>query len=328
MAISVIIPAYRPHSIKECISAIVNSEHKPMEIILVDDNSGINYFKNIEQDCKIIKLDKRSGPAKARNIGVENSNGDLLCFIDSDVLIFKDTLRLIMSVFEKNPGISAVQTICADKCIYRNLASQYQNLYFRFNTMAIKGEYLATIIGNCFTVRREDFILIGGFDEKIRRATVEDGNFGFNLYCHKKKIYLAKGIEVEHRSYLSAAIVLKKMFMKSSDKVYTLLMDKKLFKIDLDKTEHSKMKIAAILASFFLMVSSISIIFFSKFFYVSLLSLLIFLICSWQFIYFCHQKNGLIFATKVGIFHYVNCLSGAFGLSCGLVRFFKLKCIK
>ncbi|MFZ2602421.1 MAG: glycosyltransferase family 2 protein [Candidatus Omnitrophota bacterium] len=328
MTISAIIPAYRPHNIKECISAIVNSEYKPLEIILVDDNSGINYFKDIEQYCKIIKLDKHLGPARARNVGARASNSELLCFIDSDVLVFEDTLELIVSVFKKDPGISAVQTICTDRCSFVNFASQYQNLYFHFNTMTVKEKYLATIIGHCFAVRKKDFDLAGGFDEGIKEASVEDGNFGFNLYKHKKKIYLDKGIEIEHRSYLSAVRVIKKMFMKSSDKVYTLLRDKNLFKINPDKTEHSKRKIAAILASLFLALSLITAVFFSQFLFVSLIILLVYLVCSWQFIYFCFQKKGLIFAIKVAIFHYVNCLFGSFGVIHGLFRFLKHKLIK
>lgn len=328
MTISVIIPAYRPRCIKECISAILNSGYKPSEIILVDDNSGIDYYNDVKQYCKIIKLDKRFGPAKARNIGAFASDSDLLCFIDSDVIIFQNTLGLIKSVFEKNLGISAVQTICIDNCRFNNFASQYQNLYFYFNIKTIKEEYLATIIGHCFAVKNTDFHSVGGFDESIKDATVEDGNFGLSLYRHNKLIYLDKNIEVEHMSYLSISKVIKKIFIKSSDKIYTLLRDKSLFKINPNKTEHSKMKIVSVLASLFLVLSLIVSAFFLKTLFISLIILLVYLICSWQFIYFCFQKKGLIFAIKVAAFHYVNCLFSSLGLSYGLFRFLSIKNIK
>jgi len=323
MTISTIIPAYRPANIKECILAIANSEHKPLEIILVDDNSGTDYFKDIEQYSRIIKLEKRSGPARARNIGAKASSGDLLCFIDSDVIVFKNTLGLIKSTFEKFLEISAVQTMCTDSCKFTNFVSQYQNLYFYFNINAVREKYLATIIGHCFAVRKNDFDLAGGFDESIKNASVEDGNFGLNLYSRKKRIYLDKNIKIEHKSYVGAGKVIEKMFTKSSDKVYTLLRDKNLFKINPNKTEHSKRKIIAILISPFLLLGLTVPVFWPQLLLTFLLILVVYLLCSGPFIYFCFRKKGIIFAVKVVIFYYINCLLGFCGIAQGLFRFFK-----
>ncbi|MDD5355124.1 MAG: glycosyltransferase [Candidatus Omnitrophica bacterium] len=328
MTISAIIPAYRPHNIKECVLAIADSSYKPYEIILVDDNSQADYFKDIRQYCKIIKLDKHSGPARARNAGARASNSELLCFIDSDVLVFEDTLELIASIFRKDPEISAVQTACIDRCSFGNFASQYQNLYFHFNTIRVKEKYLATIIGHCFAVRKKDFDLVGGFDEGIRGASVEDGNFGLNLYKLNKKIYLDKGIKVQHKSCLSPLAVISKMFMKSSDKIYTLLKGGDIFKVNLDKTEHSKLKITAILMSLFFASSLIGAIFSPRLLIPSLFILMVYVCCSWKFVYFCFRKNGPIFAIRVALFHYLNCLFASFGIVYGLLRFFKYRFIK
>lgn len=328
MTISAIIPAYHPRNIKECVLAIVLSRYKPHEIILVDDNSKTDYFKGIEQYCKIIKLDKHSGAARARNAGALASKGELLCFIDSDVLVFEDTLELIASIFRKDPEISAVQTTCIDRCGFVNFASQYQNLYFHYNTITVREKYLATIIGHCFAVRRKDFDLAGGFDEEIVGASVEDGNFGLKLYKLNKKIYLDQGIKIWHKRSLSPLTIINKMFTKSSDKIYTLLKSGDLFKVNPDKTEHSKMKIAAILAALLSALSLISSIFFPQILFVALFILLAYLLCSGQFVFFCLRKNGSIFAVKVVLFHYLNCFSSSLGIIWGLFRFLKYRFIE
>ena len=92
MKISIIIPVYNASlTLKECLDAIFNSHFKNFEVIVVSDNSPDNSVKLAkEYRCKVIELSENKGPAFARNIGAQAAEGDVLLFLDSDVVIKND----------------------------------------------------------------------------------------------------------------------------------------------------------------------------------------------------------------------------------------------
>ncbi len=64
------------------------------EIVIVDDGSTdgtINWLENNIETFPHLRLFEQShgGPALGRNLGVDNSNGDLIVFIDSDLVVDK-----------------------------------------------------------------------------------------------------------------------------------------------------------------------------------------------------------------------------------------------
>ena len=105
--ISVIIPVYNSgNTLKECLDSIFNNITEKFEVIVVSDNSkdnSIDIAKNYK--CKIIELKENSGPAFARNIGADSAFGDLLLFVDSDVVVKNDIISNVSRIFEdKNDG--------------------------------------------------------------------------------------------------------------------------------------------------------------------------------------------------------------------------------
>lgn len=105
MKVSVIIPAYNPNKqyLRQAINSALNQNYKAFEIILIDDHSDIpiNYF---DRDLRIrtIRTERNLGPAGARNIGISNSIGDLISFLDSDDIWHPNKLVLSVGEFEKN----------------------------------------------------------------------------------------------------------------------------------------------------------------------------------------------------------------------------------
>ncbi len=88
--ISVIIPVYNVEKyINKCVDSVISQTYKNIEIILVDDgstdNSSIICDEYKEIDDRIIVVHKKNGGlSDARNVGIENSKGQYICFIDSD----------------------------------------------------------------------------------------------------------------------------------------------------------------------------------------------------------------------------------------------------
>jgi len=99
MLVSVVIPTYnRLPILKQCLAALENQilikEIHDYEIVIVDDGSTdgtIDWLKNNIQTFPHLRLFEQNhgGPALGRNLGVEKSNGDLIVFIDSDLIVDK-----------------------------------------------------------------------------------------------------------------------------------------------------------------------------------------------------------------------------------------------
>ena len=91
--ISVIIPYYKKKNfIEDTLRSIINQTYQNFEVIIVDDELSLE-SKQVLQ--KVLKLDKRIkiilnnkniGAGLSRNKGIEISNGDYICFCDSDDL--------------------------------------------------------------------------------------------------------------------------------------------------------------------------------------------------------------------------------------------------
>lgn len=87
--VSVVIPTFkRPELLRRAICSALDQTYKPIEIIVIDDNSRdytavmVSAFrtKNIRYVCH----DARRGAAAARNTGINVAHGDYIAFLDDD----------------------------------------------------------------------------------------------------------------------------------------------------------------------------------------------------------------------------------------------------
>lgn len=101
VAISVIVPVYNVELyLSECLDSILKQKYDNFELILVDDgstdNSGIICDEYCKKNSKVKVIHKANeGPGAARNSGLKISNGEYVCFIDSDDYISDDYLKIL-----------------------------------------------------------------------------------------------------------------------------------------------------------------------------------------------------------------------------------------
>ncbi|WP_435264081.1 glycosyltransferase family 2 protein [Tenacibaculum sp. nBUS_03] len=91
--VSIITPSYNSENfISETIKSVLNQTYSNWELIIVDDCSTdnteqvIKEFSKKDERIKFFKNIKNSGAAVSRNVGLENSTGRFISFIDSDDL--------------------------------------------------------------------------------------------------------------------------------------------------------------------------------------------------------------------------------------------------
>jgi glycosyltransferase involved in cell wall biosynthesis len=98
--LSVIVTNYNklPEEIEQCMQSIFKQTVAPKEIIFVDDCSRNRpTYRNVLS----IVMPKNSGVAKARDMGVKNSTGKLLLFVDADDYLSLDFIQQCGKVITK-----------------------------------------------------------------------------------------------------------------------------------------------------------------------------------------------------------------------------------
>ena len=101
--VSIVIPVFNGGSdLQKCLTALAASSYPVFECILVDDASTDGMTTRIAEahEARVIQLNEQLGPARARNLGVEAAAGDLIFFVDADVLVQADTLEIAVKALE------------------------------------------------------------------------------------------------------------------------------------------------------------------------------------------------------------------------------------
>lgn len=106
--ISVIVPIYNVESyLDACMQSLVDQTYDDYEIVAVDDgstDSSRSIAEKYAQKYPFVRVipQENKGLGGARNTGLLNSNGEYVCFIDSDDYLEKDTLAVLADNVEKN----------------------------------------------------------------------------------------------------------------------------------------------------------------------------------------------------------------------------------
>lgn len=115
MKISIIVPVYNSEKyISKLINSVLIQDYDNYELILVDDGStddSYNLMRKLAGNNKKIKIYHKtnSGPGLTRKFGFEQSNGDLLFFVDSDDWITNEnSLKEINEIFENDKKIDVL----------------------------------------------------------------------------------------------------------------------------------------------------------------------------------------------------------------------------
>lgn len=106
--VSIIIPAYNVENyMANCLNSVFDQSYKNLEVIIIDDCSTDKTRSTIckliehynDQRFKLLNLDSNVGVSTARNIGIRNSSGELIYFLDSDDDILPDCIEDLVTAY-------------------------------------------------------------------------------------------------------------------------------------------------------------------------------------------------------------------------------------
>lgn len=199
--VSVIVPVHNASAFLErCLAAIQLSSYTDFELIVVDDASTDDSAAIASRyDTRIFQLENQSGPAAARNYGAAQAYGQILLFVDADVIVRPETVARLADNFRTHTDIAAIFGSYDDDPADKSFVSQYRNLYHHFTHQQARSSDAATFWAGCGAVRHDAFTAVGGFDEESYAApSIEDIELGYRLRAAGYRILLDKAMQVKH----------------------------------------------------------------------------------------------------------------------------------
>lgn len=200
-SVSVIMPVYNGVDyIRQSLPPLVAMQQRGeiLEVVVVDDTSTDPTPQvAAELGARVIPSGGRLGPGAARNIAAREARGDILWFIDADVIVHDDAAKVMLHAFEDD-DVVAVFGSYDDEPPAQNFLSQYKNLVHHYYHQQAREE-ASTFWSGCGAIRKEPFLAEEGFDvDMFKRPSVEDIELGYRLIERGGKIRLRVDMQCTH----------------------------------------------------------------------------------------------------------------------------------
>lgn len=187
MLLSILIPTKNNiHFTERCLISLLNDlqsegfSPSDYEILLLDENSvdGIDQLIEHYRGINIRKIEfpDRSSFSHKNNVGVQKSEGEYVLLLNNDVEILEHLVRPMIAGFTKNPNVGMV----GNKHYFPNMQLNHVGMAYDSNKQPVhlypnetddldifnRERVVPALTAACVMVRKDQFLKIGGFDEK------------------------------------------------------------------------------------------------------------------------------------------------------------------
>ncbi|GIQ58566.1 glycosyl transferase [Flavobacterium collinsii] len=176
--VSIIVPAYNQDQyLEEALQSVLNQSYQNWECIIVNDGSS----DTTEEIAKqwVVKdnrfnyyYKKNGGVSSARNLGILNSSGKYILPLDADDKLGDDYISLVINEFQVDDSLCLVYT---DASFFGTRNELWHLPVFDFKNLLLSNCIYCSAI-----FKKEDFLRVGGYDEKFKYGN-EDWEFWINL---------------------------------------------------------------------------------------------------------------------------------------------------
>ena len=235
--ISIIVPAYnRADEVEEFLSSFEKQSAKNFEVIVVDDGSTdptkeVVELHKISLDLHYL-FQQNKGPGAARNLGMENANGDIFVFIDSDCIVPNNYIENLTRHLE-NEDFDAFggPDTCHESFSPFLKAVNYSMTSFigTGGTRGSKGKQLAKYYPRSFNmgIKRKVYEKIGGMNA-LRHG--QDMDFSNRIYNAGFKVKFLSDVIVYHKRRTNLKKFFKQIFNWGITRINLGRIDSKMLK--------------------------------------------------------------------------------------------------
>lgn len=195
--VSIIVPFHRNLTLLRQVLAPFADRPAHIEVIVAADGATEDW-KPIAASfgARWVELPVRSGPAAARNRGAEIAEGEILVFVDGDVIAAPDAVAR-MEADLADPSITAVFGAYDEQPPDPGFFSQYKNLSHGY-VHSTTGSRAATFWAGLGAVRADAFRAVHGYDEWFDHPCIEDIEIGYRLTANGATIAVDPAIRGTH----------------------------------------------------------------------------------------------------------------------------------
>ncbi len=199
--ISAIMPAYNAERLLErVLPPLLQMLHDGEldELLVVDDcSTDATAATAREMGATVLTTPANGGPGVARNLAARAARGDILWFIDSDVIAHPGGPEEIRRAFA-DQGVEACFGSYDDNPGAPSWFSNYKNLLHRYHHQSARRE-ATTFWSGCGAVRASTFADLGGFDTEIYRVpSIEDVELGYRIKAAGGRILVCPDLLGKH----------------------------------------------------------------------------------------------------------------------------------
>ncbi|MDD5653574.1 MAG: radical SAM protein, partial [Candidatus Omnitrophica bacterium] len=218
---SIVISVYsKIPDLRRCLLALrVQLEKRAdSEVVIVNDGGQPDVEEAVKQALSGMKAHyffvEHGGPAKARNLGIRNSKGEIIIFLDADAVPQENWLDAFTQAWERagqTEGIGGYIAIDPKDSIICRVSSCYCNWFLEQSCNEEEAAFL--LMGNA-SYKREALLNIDGFDENFREAAGEDRDLNLRLLQNGCKLKIDKNIKVYHDKTVTLFNFIQRHFLQ------------------------------------------------------------------------------------------------------------------
>ncbi len=199
ITLSIIVPVYDgAATLEACLAALRREMIAGDELIVIDDAStDASGAIAAAAGADVVRLPRNRGQAAGRNVGARKAQGEVLFFVDADVVVHPGVAARVRATFAARPEIAAVFGSYDDAPPAPGTVAAYRNLLHHWVHQQGSAEAFSFWAG-CGAIRREVFAAVGGFDERLWRRAIEDIELGYRLRASGHRILLDHGLFSTH----------------------------------------------------------------------------------------------------------------------------------
>jgi len=233
------VPAYNAAvTLDACLAALSAGACRPTALVVVDDASTDDTAAiAARHGARVLRLERRSGAAAARNAGAAVAGTELLFFTDADVIVRPDTLARALATLRRHPQYGAVFGSYSAETVHANFSSVYKNLVHHLTHQAARPE-ATTFWGAAGLIRADVFWDVGGFDAAdTQGADVEDVALGYRLTRAGYRIRLDREVQVTHAKRYSLRSLVESDLLHRAIPWTRLMLRERIYRRDLNTSD-------------------------------------------------------------------------------------------